>query len=68
MLATLLALVIHQVREELRKLDAAGTSTGDVPAADPASTTAADTERAPAWDHDTRAPAARLGFSPGHRP
>jgi hypothetical protein len=34
---------------------------------DPASTTAACTERAPSWDHDTRKPvtASRFGFGPG---
>lgn len=34
---------------------------------DPASTTAACTERAPSWGHDTRKPvtAVRFGFGPG---
>lgn len=65
MLAALIAVVIHQVREELRKLDAAQKPEGGTPGYDPASTTEATVERAAQWDHDTQPPvrATRMGFT-----
>jgi hypothetical protein len=76
MLAKLIAVAIREVREELRKMDGpqpAAPSSPEPPGTDesrhrydPASTTAASTERAPSWDHDKRHPvtAARFGFGP----
>jgi hypothetical protein len=67
MLAKLIAVVIHEVVTEYRKLD--GQQNADAaPAADdshrydPASTTAADTERAPSWDQDKEPPVRAFGF------
>lgn len=73
MLARLIAVAIHEVREELRRLDAASA-----PASPPEkngeeqqrydlrSVTSLNTERAASWDHDKRTPvtAARFGFRP----
>lgn len=69
MLAKLLAVAIKEVRDELAKLDAPQSSPPESPQPDesrhrydPASTTAASTERAPSWDHDTRQPVRAFGF------
>jgi hypothetical protein len=65
MLAKLIALIAHEIVTEYRKLDAQPEA-DDEPAAvlPPGELSCADvvTERAPGWDHDTRAPVtARLG-------
>jgi hypothetical protein len=81
MLAKLIAVVIHEVREELRKLESAGGGPEPEPASpsvpeppepdeshhryDPASTTGASTERAPSWDHDKRSPVTAVRFGFG---
>lgn len=62
MLAKLIAVVIHEVRAELRRLDEQASApaepqTDSTHRYDPASVTAIDTERAPSWDHDKRSPA-----------
>jgi hypothetical protein len=66
MLAKLIAVVIHEIREELRKLDPPQAEPQDAPADphryDPASTTSAVTERASAWDHDKTPPVTAFGF------
>ncbi len=65
MLAKIVALFIAEIREELRKLDPppAGEPQ-DVHRYDPASTTAAETERAVSWDHDKTPPVTVFGFQP----
>jgi hypothetical protein len=70
MLARLIAVVIHEVREELRKLDEPPTGEPqDAHRYDPASTTAGETERAGSWDHDKAPPVTAFGFGvPGARP
>ena len=63
MLAKLIAVAIHEIREELRKLDPPAAETPeDKHRYDPASTTAGETERAKTWDHDTSPPARAFGF------
>jgi hypothetical protein len=63
MLARLIAVVIHEVREELRKLDPPPAGEPQDPHRyDPASTTAAHTERAEGWDHDKAPPVTAFGF------
>ena len=79
MLAKLIAVVIREVRDELRKLDEPhavrqypGPSPSSLPESpepdpapyqrDPASTTSADTERPPSWDHDKTPPVRAFGF------
>ena len=70
MLARLIAQTIHNVREELRKLDPPQPpeqpAEPDTHRYDPASVTTIDSQRAAAWDFDKRPPvtAARFGFSP----
>lgn len=68
MLAKLLAVVIHEVRRELRALDQPdGAAPDDAPRYDPSSTTAATTERAETWDHDKRAGNGSLRVPAGRR-
>ena len=66
MLAKIVALVIHEVVTEYRKLDHECRSEPER-GYDVASTTAAETERATTWDHDKRVPATaadvRFGFT-----
>ena len=73
MLAKIAALVAHEILKpimaEYRKLDAPPPSCDREHAGDRrydvASTTASETERAPSWDHDKRAPETaqrRIGF------
>jgi hypothetical protein len=62
MLARLIAVVIHEVREELRKLDLPAAEPENPHRYDPASTTAGDTERAGSWDHDKTPPVTAFGF------
>jgi hypothetical protein len=67
MLAKLIAVAIHEVRAELHKLDPPATApqADEMPRYDVSSTTAASTERASSWDHDTRPPVrASFGFGP----
>lgn len=73
MLAKILALIIHEVVSEYRSLDQPTEPQRPEPCTrphadehryDPASTTAAQVERAAGWDHDTRPPATRIGFNP----
>lgn len=63
MLAKLIAVAIHEVREELRKLDTPAETPQDTHRYDPASTTASETERAGTWDHDTAPPLRAFGFT-----
>lgn len=66
MIAKLIAVAIHEIREELRKLDPPSPPAAETPQDahryDPASTTAATTERAGTWDHDTTPPVRAFGF------
>jgi hypothetical protein len=62
-ISKLIAVVVHEVVTEYRKLDAPPESTLQDPHRyDPASTTAADTERAGSWDHDKTPPVTAFGF------
>jgi hypothetical protein len=63
MLAKLIALVVHEIVTEYRKLDRQPETSDGSPRYDPASTTSVVTERAEGWDHDKRPPVtARFGF------
>jgi len=65
MLAKLIAVVIHEIREELRKLDPPpAAEPEDTHRHDPASTTSAVTERGASWDHDKMPPVTGFGFGP----
>ena len=67
MLARLIAVVVHEIVTEYRKLDAQGKPEPQreaPPAYDPASTTSVITERATSWDHDTSPPVSAFGFGP----
>lgn len=55
----LVALVVHEVREELRRLEPVER---DQLQYDPRSTTSGEYERAQGWDHDRRNP---IGFRSG---
>jgi hypothetical protein len=55
-LARILALIVHEIVTEYRKLDAPETTESDAPRQELSSCTSADTERAAAWDHDKRPP------------
>lgn len=71
MLGKLIAVAVHEIVTEYRKLDrpAAAAPPGDVmPSYDTASTLSASTERAPAWDYDTRPPVKAFGFGPAAPP
>jgi hypothetical protein len=65
MLAKLIAVVIHEIRGELRKLVPPPAAEQDPHRYDPASTTAAGTERAGSWDHDKTRPVTGFGFRKG---
>jgi hypothetical protein len=63
MLAKLIAVVIHEVVTEYRKLDPPPAAEPPDPHRyDPASTTAASAERAGSWDHDKTPPVTAFGF------
>jgi hypothetical protein len=64
MLAKIIALVIHEIVAEYRKLDTppAVPQVDAMPGYDVSSTTAASTERAASWDHDTKPPVKAFGF------
>lgn len=70
MLARLIAVMVHEIVTEYRKLDShCGEAAEDAHRYDPASTTASETERAPGWDHDKASPVTGFGFSrPACRP
>lgn len=79
MIAKLIAVAVHEVIAEYRKLEAgqADQAEGAVPEApapepasayDPASTTALTTERAASWDHDAKPPVRAFGFASTPRP
>lgn len=65
MLAKLIALVIHEIVTEYRKLDGQQEASPgpDGHRYDPSSTTATETERAPSWDHDKTPPVRAFGFT-----
>ena len=71
MLAKIIALVAHEIVTEYRKIDAPPAVPAEPPAApqadempryDTSSTLSASTERAGAWDHDTKPPVRAFGF------